>query len=162
MTDALRRIYNQFLRPILSTIEQVRRILKLLELLHIQFAAQLDAELAKLEQKLSLPLQLVISEFNKLTNRVEGYVLTADNLFVRATQLASIGRDIQSIGNISWNHMIDGINGNPKPRDGAPLQSLPAEQFAAIFEASAAGEETDDTAGAASAFDAAFDAVLSA
>lgn len=160
VTNALKSVYNTFLRPILSTIEQVRRILKLLELLHLQFAAQLDADLAKLEQKLSLPLQLVIGEFNKLTNRIEGFVLTADNLFVRGTQLASIGRDIQSISNISWNHMIDGIGTKTPVRGGAPLQPATGADLTATFEAAAADDGDSDAALAAAT--AALDELASA
>ncbi len=143
VTDALRRVYATFLQPILSTIEQVRRILKLLELLHVQFAAQLDAALGKLEQKLSLPLQLVISEFNKLTSRVEGYVLTADNLFVRVTQLQSIGRDIQAIRNISWNYVIKGIPPEKKKKPDALPALTPAAAHVDTFDQSL----TDDTIG---------------
>jgi hypothetical protein len=109
VTATLRKIYLTVLAPILSTIDGVQRVLKLLELLHVAWAKQLDDELAALEQKLSLPLQLAIRFLNSITNRIESYVLTAENLFQRVTHLNTLRRDLGAVANIQWNSLLRNV-----------------------------------------------------
>lgn len=107
ITDALRKVYNTFVRPILSVIDGARKILTLLELLHVSWAKALDDALANLEHKITTPLQLAIQVINAIDSRIESYVLTADNLFRSVTLLGSIGRDLNPILNMQWNRMMD-------------------------------------------------------
>lgn len=109
VTATLRRIYMTVLAPILSTIDGLQRVLKLLELLHVAWAQQLDDELTALERKLSLPLQLAIQFINSITNRIESYVLTAENLFQRVTHLNTLRRDIGAVQNIGWNALMRNV-----------------------------------------------------
>lgn len=141
VTDAIKRVYNTLLKPILSTIDNVRKVLQLLELLHVGFAAKLDAELADLERKLSLPLQLVIQEFNKLTNRVESYVLTIENLFTRVTHLGSIGRDLKAIQNMHWGAWSASLGAALTGTPPAPATLAPTSDHAAVFDAVIAGDD---------------------
>jgi hypothetical protein len=106
LSNLLRKIYSTFVAPILSLIDGVQRVLQLLELFHIQWAKELDQALQRLEDKLSQPLQLAIRFLNQIVNRVESYVLTADNLFQRVTHLRTFQRDLNAVLNLqSWRLM---------------------------------------------------------
>lgn len=129
VTATLRRIYMTVLAPILSTIDGVQRVLKLLELLHVAWAQQLDDELAALERKLSLPLQLAIRFINSITNRIEAYVLTAENLFQRVTHLNTLRRDLGAVQNIQWNSLLRTV----APRRAARVVGPPAPETAEAF-----------------------------
>lgn len=102
----LRKIYNTYVQPLLSTIDGLRKVLELLKLLHVQFAAQLDAELGALEQKIAGPLLLAIQVINRIDSTISQYILTIDNLFQRVTMLNTIRRDLAPLGNIQWNSML--------------------------------------------------------
>jgi len=116
ITCAVRSVYDAYFRPILTTIDAVRRVLELLSLFHIQWAAQLDKALADLERKITKPILDIIQTVNFWVNRVESFVLTVDNLFVRATHLNTIRRDLAAIGNMHWNHSIATLT--EKQKDG--------------------------------------------
>lgn len=133
VTHAIRSVYDSVLRPILNTIDRVRQVLQLLELLHVPFAAKLDAELADLERKLALPLQLVIRALNGLTNRVESYVLTAENLFQRVTHLNTIARDLKAIQNLHWAGWTEGLSTAARAKPPAPAPLAPATDHAATL-----------------------------
>lgn len=143
ITAVVRSVYNTLLRPILNTIDHVRQVLQLLELLHVSFAAKLDAELADLERKLSLPLQLVIQVLNGISNRIESYVLTAENLFQRVTHLGSIGRDVQAIQNIHWGQWVSGLTDAQRATPATPGALAPVDDHVALLQSAL----TDDTVG---------------
>lgn len=126
ITDALRRVYNTFIKPILSVIDSARKILQLLELLHVAWAKALDDALANLEHKITAPLLVAIQVINAIDSRIESYILTADNLFRRATLLGSIGRNLNSIANMQWNRALStldarGVEGPTGKDDLAPV-----------------------------------------
>jgi hypothetical protein len=109
VTAVIRKVYFTVLAPILSVIDGVKRMLALLALLHIQLAQKLEDELTALERKLSLPLQAAIQFLNGIINRVESYVLTAENLFQRVTHLGTLRRDLTAVQNIQWGSLLRNV-----------------------------------------------------
>lgn len=126
VTAVARKLYFTLLSPILATIDGVQKVLKLLELLHVQWAADLDKALAELERKLSLPMQKTIQFVNGLINRVESYVLTAENLFQRVTHLNTLRRDLGAVQNIQWNSLLRNVKGL------RPSQLKPSDKLASV------------------------------
>jgi len=63
---AILDIYERFFRPIILTIETLRRALAILRLAHIHIADKLDAELAKLEGKIAAPILKLLQQTNEL------------------------------------------------------------------------------------------------
>lgn len=110
ISKALRLVYTHYVRPILNLIDGTRKILELLALLHVQWAAKLDAELAALERKLSAPILQAIQVINAIDSRIEGYILTADHLFQRVTFLRTLKRDVNAVANIQWNASIKAMS----------------------------------------------------
>jgi phage-related protein len=141
ITNAVRGVYNAYFRPILSAIDGVRRVLELLTLLHVQWASQLDKALADLEQKISAPVQEVIGVINHWVNRIESFVLTADNLFRRATLIGSIQRDLNSITNLSWNRSLRSVQHKYTVDDVKEEALMGADEFVQFFDAVADEDE---------------------
>jgi hypothetical protein len=60
-------IYERIFRPILVTLQTVRRILAILRILRVPFAEKLDRRLARLEQKITEPLRVLLDKVNELS-----------------------------------------------------------------------------------------------
>ncbi len=72
-------IYNLYFRPIIQLIESLRKMLAILRLAHIKFADKLDAQLARLEAKISWPVQEALRR-TSVTGRWINVLLTAKML----------------------------------------------------------------------------------
>lgn len=73
MRAYLDRIYRMYIRPYLLFLQRLRRWLALLKLLHLKFAAQLDARILKTERALSgnfLRVRTVLNDIIGLVNAV--------------------------------------------------------------------------------------------
>lgn len=142
ITKAIRDVYNAYFRPILSAIDGVRRVLELLSLLHIQWAQQLDDALAALERKLTAPILEIISVVNRWVNRIESFVLTVDNLFVRVTHLGSIRRDLNSITNLHLNRLFSTITPTQKQGSIGMQDYTPPDDRLTVFDTITAGDDS--------------------
>jgi len=102
---AVDRIYQKYLKPILDTIEIVRRVSQLLAALHVPFAKELDAKLAQLEERLLAPIRAVYAKLNEAMNWINR-IITLDGLLQRITLLRSIRRDVLEISRAfrAWRH----------------------------------------------------------
>jgi hypothetical protein len=65
------RYYKLYLKPYLNLIQKMRRYLAILKLLHIKWAQQLDARLAKTEQQLTRIFLDIRGSLNMVLNTVE-------------------------------------------------------------------------------------------
>lgn len=92
-------LYQKWLRPIFDTIDVIRRVLSVLSLFNVQWARELDAKLAQLEEKLLAPIRLVVTRINEALDFLNR-VVTLDGLLQRYTLLASAARDIFRIDDI--------------------------------------------------------------
>ena len=143
VSKALRCIYNTYFAPILTAIDALRKALKLLELLHVDWAKKIDDELGRLEQKLSAPIQVAIQFINRIISRIDAFILLPNNLFHRVTLLKSMGRDIAHTFNMSWNHAFHFM---PEPTPGFPPGGhgrKPIEEHEQYFEGLLSEEEPD-------------------
>lgn len=95
----LLKVYERFVRPVLETIGVIRRLLQLLALLRFEWAKELDARLAELEERLLAPIRFALGKINELIN-VVNRVMTLDGLLQRVTLLQSVIRDIGDIATI--------------------------------------------------------------
>lgn len=89
LRDAVRHIYDAWLRPILHAIDVTRQVLRVLAALHIQLAAAADAALGRLEGKLTAPLLLATKKINELSNQVNR-IVTLDGALQRITLLKGL------------------------------------------------------------------------
>lgn len=160
ITTQLRKIYNTYVQPVLSTIDGLRKTLELLKLLHVQWAAQLDAELAALEAKIAKPLLWAIQVINTIDSTISKYILTVDNLFQRVTHLKTIQRDVDAVRNIQWNRALSGFNSRQRTPD-TPFPPLAAaSDHLATFDAVLLDDGSGSGLNIADA-EAAFDAMFS-
>jgi hypothetical protein len=141
LSAALKLVYNTFIAPILTTIDAFRKVLNLLELLHVQWAQQLDAALQNLEHKITGPLLLVIQTINAIDSRIESYVLTVDNLFNSFTLLGSISRDLNPILNFQWSRLMGTLTDKQKagPSGASGLEIY--DQHVTTLDQALAGDE---------------------
>jgi hypothetical protein len=152
----VRGIYDTLFRPILTAIDGLRRVLELLRLLHVQWAAQLDAELAALEDKIAKPILAIIQFVNGIQNTIDRYILTLDNLFQRVTMLGTIGRDLNPILNMQWGRLLGTLT--PKQRAGPTGADdyHTVDELSTFLDAIVAGDDETsgvDTAGAIAYFE---------
>lgn len=98
MRDQILRWYDFWIRPVLDSIDIARKILGVLTSLGIEWAKALDAELARLEEKISAPFLFALQQINLAIDIIDR-VVTADGLFQRLALVRSIGRDIEYIKN---------------------------------------------------------------
>lgn len=99
LRDTILKFYTKWVKPILDTIELARKVLKVLETLHVEWAKKLDVELAELERRIFEPFRIVLQKVNEIIN-VVNRVMTADGLFQRLALVKSLVRDARFIGNL--------------------------------------------------------------
>lgn len=85
----LLEIYQKFIRPLLIWMQDIRRILNILALFHVPFAAKLDAKLADLERRITAPFLLLLRYSNQLANWMN-VIVTPKYLFQKPTFLGSL------------------------------------------------------------------------
>jgi hypothetical protein len=89
LLNTVRHIYQTWLKPILHVIDVTRQVLRVLAAFHLQFAAALDAQLGRLEGKLTAPILALQSKINELRNVVNN-IVTLDGALQRVTLLQSM------------------------------------------------------------------------
>lgn len=104
--DHLDDFYKHFIRPIIDTIEFIRKLNALLSLFHIDLLRKLDATLAKIEQKIEDPFIKIREKFTILENWVNR-IVTLDGLFQRLTLIRSMSKYAGNWTNGFWNSQID-------------------------------------------------------
>jgi hypothetical protein len=94
--------YKTYIRPWLDFIDVTRKFLKLLEALHIKWAAELDRKLAALEDKITRPFLLVVGKLNEIINLVNS-VIDGFGLFQRVVLIRSLVRDYE----FAWHAIVN-------------------------------------------------------
>lgn len=97
------KIYDTYFKPIFDTIEVVRRVLQLLAALRIDFARELDAKLAALEDRLLWPIREAMLRINQVSDWVDR-IVTLDGLLQRITLIQSTFRYAED----SWRALYNG------------------------------------------------------
>jgi hypothetical protein len=158
------RLFRLYVKPFLNMIQRVRQFLQVLRLLHVKWAAALDAKLAKVEADVA---SLFLAVRGILTGAIDILNCLADplNLFRRPTAVLSIRRIIPSLvrvltglppGYFMPSYRPGARPGlGPLPFDftpGDPVYNPPASSYFAtndglgLFEGFANGEVPDDGA----------------
>lgn len=105
-------IYNRYVRPLLSFIDQVRRILQLLAKLGVDWAGKLDAILGKVQLWIYNAFELVRSKLNELVTILN--LVLDPRLFIRSNVfLASVNGVAGGVLSLMVHH---GIQGTRSPR----------------------------------------------
>jgi hypothetical protein len=101
LMDAL---FTNFVRPILNMLQQIRQFLQLLKLLHVNFAAQLDAWIAQTEQRIAGAFLTIRAAVN---GAIDVLTLIADPslLLRKPTLIISLRRTLPAV--------IRGLTGLP-------------------------------------------------
>jgi hypothetical protein len=94
--------YKKYIRPWLDAIDITRKFLKLLEALHVKWAAELDRELAALEDFVTRPFLLVVGKLNEIINLVNS-VIDGFGLFQRVVLIRSLVRDYE----FAWRAIVN-------------------------------------------------------
>jgi hypothetical protein len=72
-------IYERFFRPLLVTIQRLRRMILVLRLLHIHWGDKLDAQLARLQERVMYPLRVVLEHIAIVEQWINA-IVTAEQL----------------------------------------------------------------------------------
>jgi hypothetical protein len=91
-------LYEKFVRPVLDTIDLVRKVVQLFEKLGFEWAAALDQKLAAISDWIYEQFAFVLRKVNEAINIIDR-VITADGLFQRLALIRSIERDIRYVRN---------------------------------------------------------------
>lgn len=96
------KIYDHYLRPVLLIFQKVHQVLTILKLFHLKFAAKLDAELMKLEAKLTLPMYQLLRYLNLVGNMLN-LVFDSTLIMRRAVTLNALDQTKGSWTRMWWN-----------------------------------------------------------
>lgn len=96
-----RKFYERWFRPIFDTIDAVRGTLRVLGLLHFEWARQVDAKLGELENRIMAPLRAVMVRLNEVSDWLNR-IVTLDGLLQRKALIESMWRDAALGLNIWW------------------------------------------------------------
>lgn len=98
--------YKKYIRPVIDTIEWIRKFNQLLKLFHLDVLGKLDSVLAKIEQKIEDPFLYVRSRLTLVENWINR-IVTLDGLFQRLTLIRSMSAYAPNWINGLWNSSID-------------------------------------------------------
>jgi hypothetical protein len=120
----LDRLFRLYVKPILNMLQHVRQFLGVLRLLHIKWAAALDAKLGKVEADIA---GLFLAVRGILTGAIDILNCLADplNLFRRPTAVLSIRRIIPSLVRVLTGRPMGFFLPSPRKGVGAGLGPLP-------------------------------------
>lgn len=94
-------LFNLYIRPIFNLIQHMRSLLVFLRLLHVKWAARLDARLAEIEGKISSLALVGLRELNTVRQYLS-LILDPFGLFNPAVFVASAIRSITDLVNAFW------------------------------------------------------------
>lgn len=119
--DLLNKLYDKFVRPLLSYIQLVRKYLQILKALHIPFADKLDGILARIQGKIIAPYLWVLRTVNGY-GRWINLIITAQGTIQRAVFLNSHYRYQSTWVGMFWNSQTSKqVAGKPATIDGVPV-----------------------------------------
>lgn len=101
-------LYNNWIRPVLDAFDAFRKILRVLETLHLDFARKLDQQIGRLEDLIDAPFRYVLGKLNETINLVNR-VVDGNGLFQRLALIRSIERDIGYVHREflnAWHHPL--------------------------------------------------------
>ena len=120
--DRILDIWKKFFVPLLVFLQDIRRILTILSLFHVKFAAKLDSAIADLERRITAPLFYLLGFVNQVANWIN-LILAANYLLQKPLFLASLNAYLGESINLQ-------LNGMHKPIDAA---TLAASQATAVY-----------------------------
>lgn len=96
------KLYEKYFRPILVIFNRIHQVLSILKAFHLKFAAKLDAELLRLEAKLTAPMYQLLHYLNQVANMLN---LVFDSTLVmrRAVTLNALANTQGSWTRMWWN-----------------------------------------------------------
>jgi len=126
----LQEFYNKFLKPILDVIDAIRLFLRGLAVLGVDWAKELDARLARLQQLISEPILLAIRRINELAGWIDR-IMTLNGLFQRLAFLRTLGALRRPIIRWAWNSQstplssgeVDAARRRNKPRTSTEIRA---------------------------------------
>jgi hypothetical protein len=112
--DTLRKIinsiYDTFFRPLITIIDNARRLVQIIGIFDRKLAAQLDQKLWALEGKLLYPITALTQRVNRMSSYFSS-IITTLGLLDRPLLLESIRRDCSQI----WHVLLNPLDRKPKP-----------------------------------------------
>jgi hypothetical protein len=140
LKDHLNDLYKKFIRPIIDTIEFLRQLNRVLNVLHIHVFDKLDRTLQQIERRLEEPFVWIQAHINEIMNLVDR-VMTADGLFQRLTLLRSTWAHNGDLIRQGFNGMIRPLSPFRKERMlESPTSATPEEFREAVRAAMVDGE----------------------
>lgn len=113
-------IYERWMRPLLVTIQRLRRMILILRLLHIHWGDKLDAQLARLQERVMYPVRVLLEHLAI----VEGWI----NAVVTAEQLVQETIFHNSLWNYQGSLIRAWYAGMSQPGGAAALLLAEAQQ----------------------------------
>lgn len=126
----IQKFYDKFLKPILDVIDALRLVLRGLSALGVDWAKELDAKLARLQQLITEPILQAIKRINEIAGWIDR-IMTLDGLFQRLAFLRTLGALQRPIIRWAWNSQstpvsageIDAARKRNKPRTAGEIRS---------------------------------------
>lgn len=101
LRELLNKLYDRFIRPVLSIIQQVRRYLQILHLFHIKWADKLDGILGRIQGRIIGPFLWVVRTLNGY-GRWINVLITAGGVIQRPIFINSMWRYQRDWVNMFW------------------------------------------------------------
>jgi hypothetical protein len=124
------KFYKKWVKPIVDTIDAVRRVMQLLAQLHVPFAREIDAKLGALEQRIVAPIREVYARLNEAMNWINR-IVDFNGYFQRLTLIASLMRYQRDALKVWWTSIHKPLAGAKLEEYRKPLETRTIEQVSA-------------------------------
>jgi len=131
-------LYERFFRPLIKTIETIRKITSILAILRVPFARQLDQRLARIQSQIMAPLVYVLQKLSEVGGFLN-VILTARWILQRPLFTNSMHAYAGTMVNMWWNAQTTGPSAEMKARFEAPPEFPPIQQNVENMRASLSG-----------------------
>lgn len=127
-------IYRRYIRPVLQYLQLIRRVLTILSLFHVRFAAKLDQWIASVEGRIIGPFLYVLRVLNGFGSWVN-LIVTAGGIIQRPVFINTMYAYQRDWANLWWAGQSASMGAGVPPTPGAPAAPRPPQLIAADFKA---------------------------
>lgn len=132
--------YEKYVRPVLLVVDALRATVRVLALARVEFAEELDRQLARVEQAILWPLREAMTRLNEAMDYINR-VVTLDGLLQRKALIESLWRD----AGLAWTVLINsaarqraapGDGSGPRGDEPKPLGAIRRDVAAVLVDGS--------------------------
>jgi len=138
----IRELYDKWVKPVVDTIEFIRKLNSILELFHISLLKKLDATLATIERRIEDPFVKLNQWITWAENQIDR-IIGLDGIFQRVTLIKSMSRYAPAWLRIATAARSKPLSGEEAFRRAASMRSQDTDELVDQLGAYIDGERND-------------------